>query len=392
MAKTREAENEGVKPSKLEIGMFYERVLSPEKVRVIVNKNGTISLILTDATGKELTVTGKRLVSRVMRYILGKDTRVNELEAMGQTKLQKTLRVALKKKPRTLKAMFNEKGDLKGVTSELHTQISWEKVRAIVEKAIEKVCGIVEVPEGSPFHPNRWTYRIPLENENVSAWVGVYTGNNIIKGRSGVRLYSRWRTEREGGVKRPACLNWCGMWQVPLKWFNIDTQRLDNIVKAVGAENVQNLNMLQLHFKTDMADFEEKVGEQVAQLAKSVEAIKTVIDKSIYSPLKKSEMEAILLAYQEKTNLPKYVVEQIVKAVEEETVWGFSQAISYVRTHGEFKDFKCCRPVEERDLTQKLENIAGEVLSLTPTINDFHKKVGDITYERLVPKEAVQTA
>jgi len=118
-------------------------------------------------------------------------------------------------------------------------------------------------------------------------------------------------------------------------------------------------------------------------LAKSVEAIKTVIDKSIHSPLAKAEMKAILEAYAVKTQLPKYVIEQIMANIDEETVWGLSQAISWVRTHGEFKDFKICKPVEERDLTQKLENIAGEVLSLTPTINDFHKKVGEITLERL---------
>ena len=396
MANREDSEFEGDQPSaNLEEGTYYERVFSPEKIRVVVNDDKSLSLILTDGLGKELTVTGSRLVSRVMRYIVGKDAKVSELREMEQGQLEKVLMTRVKAKPRTLKAMFDENGNLQGIASELHRQINWAEIRNIVERAIKNVCGFVELPEGSAFHPNRWTYKLPLENENVSAWVGVYTGNNIIKGRSGVRLFSRWRTEREGesgGVKRPACLNWCGMWEVPLQWFDIDVERLDNIVKAIGSENVQNLNMLQLHFKTDMAEFERKVSDQVANLAKSVEAIKTVIDESIHSALSIGEMASILEAYRVKAKLPKYIIEQILAHVEEETVWGFSQAVSWVRTHGDFKDFKICKPVEERPLTQKLENIAGEVLSLTPTINDFHKKVGEITLERLLPKEAVKAS
>lgn len=45
------------------------------------------------------------------------------------------------------------------------------------------------------------------------------------------------------------------------------------------------------------------------------------------------------------------------------------------------------KSVEDRDLTWRLEKIAGEVLSLTPTINDIHKKHGDITLEFLVGED-----
>lgn len=396
MVKQEESGFEGIEgvfePSaNQEEGMYYERVFAPEKIRVVRSKDGEVSLVLSDINGQELTVAGKRLVSRVMRYIVGKTAKVNDLIEMSESDLENVLVTALKNKPRTLKAMFDKDGSLRGVASELHTQINWAEIKRVVEKAVKNVCGIVEVPQGSPFHPNRWTYRLPLKNENVSAWVGVYSGNNIIKGRSGVRVSSRFRTERDGVGGVPACLNWCGMWEFPTQFFNIPVTRIGDIVKVVsGTEKVPAINMLQLHFKTDMGDFEEKVQNQIAQLKTAVEGIKVVIDASIHSALSRTEMAAILAAYQVKAKLPEYIVKQIEAAIEEETVWGFSQAVSKVRTHGEFKDFKICKPVEERALTQKLENIAGEVLSLTPTINDFHEKVGEITFEKLIGEQAVQ--
>jgi len=122
-------------------------------------------------------------------------------------------------------------------------------------------------------------------------------------------------------------------------------------------------------------------------MVKAMAKMQVIIDESIHSPLSWDEMEAILEAYRRKAGLPKYIAEQILEHVEEATVWGFSQAVSYVRTHGHFKEFKICKDVEDRELTRKLENIAGEVLSLTPTINAFHEKVGDITIEKLLPGE-----
>jgi len=123
-----------------------------------------------------------------------------------------------------------------------------------------------------------------------------------------------------------------------------------------------------------------------------MQKIVPVIETSIHSELTKPEMQNILLAYQSKAKafLPEYIIEQIMDHVEDETIWGFSQAVSYVRTHGQFKFTNSTnamfKPVEDRDMTWKLENIAGEVLSLTPTIIDIHKK-HTITLEFLVGAE-----
>jgi hypothetical protein len=391
-----------------EEGTFYERVFCPSHIKVLglekpedrkrtweEARRGNLKLVITDERGAKIEVEGTRLVSRVLQYLRPymkmADAGLNELREVEPSRLEKMLNKALQKSKKDLKFMFDDQGNLRGIASTMHEQISWSKVRAIIEGAVKEVCGRVEQPKSfghfDAEQPFRWTYKLPLQNKNVSAWVGVHAGNNIIKGRSGIHLWSKFRTEREGEGGAPACLNWCGMWSVPLKWFNIDTQRLNNIASMIGAEQVQTLKMAQFHIKPNLERFQGEVTEQLEGMVKAVEAIKVVINKSVHSPLSKSEMRAILTAYQNKVNLPDYIIKQIMDNVREETVWGFSNAISWVRTHGEFKQFRICKDIEDRPLTRTLENIAGEVLSLTPTINDFHQKVGEITLDRLVPKE-----
>jgi hypothetical protein len=390
-------------------GTFYERVFSPTHIEVLgiekpekrtweQARTGYRKLVIKDKQGASIEVVGTGLVSRVLQYLRPHTNMPNaslrDLRDLKPGKLEKMLNSALKKSKKELKFLFDDNGNLKGIASTMHEQISWSQVRKIIEGAVREVCGRVEEPisyghfDGK--HPFKWTFRLPLENENVSAWVGVHAGNNIIKGRSGIHVSSKFRTERRDGKDgsgAPACLNWCGMWSVPLQFFGIDTQRLKTTAKVLGAEKVKALALSQFHIKPDMGKFKAEVREQLEEMVPALEAMQVIIDESIHSPLNRTEMEAILHAYQTKVQLPKYIVEQIMKQLKEETIWGFSQAISWVRTHGEFKQFRICKPIEDRPLTRTLENIAGEVLSLTPTINDFHAKVGEITLKRLLPKE-----
>lgn len=391
------------KQSPLEEGMYYERAFSPEKVKVffdtIQDKQYLSKLVLEDKNGQTLEVSDKRLVSRLFMY-LAKYTEgltVSNLRALPANQLEAALNGAIEKRDKPLKALYDDQGHLCGLASTMHTQISWQKIREIVEGVIQKVTGEVTRPDDSD-HQFKWAYRVPaVKNEMVSSWVGVHAGNNIIQGRSGIRIFSRFRTERgseSGGVKRPACLNWCGMWQFPEQMFGVNMKRLDNIAHMIGKENVQNIQMLQFHLRADLDEFQKDLETGIQGLVKSMQGISVVIDKSIHSFLSKAEMQNILEAYQTKSKsfLPDYIVEQIMKHVDEETVWGFSNAVSWVRTHGEFKFTNSSnamfKSVEDRDLTWRLENIAGEVLSLTPTINDIHKKHhGEITLEFLVGEE-----
>jgi len=381
-----------------EEGMYYERVFGPEKVRVMFKeKDGEqeiAKLVFEDKNGQTLEVSDRRLISRCLMYY-AKYTEfknISELRKLAPNILESVLNEAIPKRNKELKALYDDEGRLCGIASTIHEQISWKKIREMIEETVRELTGQVVKPENYE-HPFKWSYKVPSKNPNVSSWVGVHAGNNIIKGKSGIRVFSRFRTEREGSGGRPACLNWCGMWQVPQQFFNLDIKRLDNIVKYVGAENVENINLLQFHLKGSSEELKQELSEGIAKLIKAMEKITPVIDKSIHSPLSRAEMENILLAYQSRARsfLPDYIIEQILEHVEEETVWGFSQAVSWVRTHGKFKFTESTHPmfkdVEDRELTWRLEQIAGEVLSLTPTINDIHKKFGEITLEFLVGEE-----
>jgi len=401
----------------VEEGVYYEKLFSPVKIEVrkatrkvddkgkpvrrswAQARRGELTLTLEDQNGEKLKVEGTSLVSRVLGYLQPYTSlsSVSEIKDKPETEMQEILANALvkvKEKGKQIKGLFDKKGNLCGIASTIHKQISWQQVRNIIETAVKEVCGKVVQPEGSQ-HPFRWSYQVPVANKEVSAWIGVHGGNNLIQGRSGIHVWSRWRNEREetdrGGIRRPACLNWCGMWQAPLQFFKIDASRLDNIYKVLGAENVEALKLAQFHINPDMQKFSEEVKTQLKSMVKAMKKMRVVIDQSINSPLSFSEMAAILEAYSRKAGIPEYVVEQIMnhaKEMGQETIWGFSNAVSWVRTHGEFKNFAICKPVEDRELTRKLENIAGEVLSLTPTINDIHKRVGEITLERLLPAES----
>ena len=400
----------------LEEGMYYEKTFSPVKIEVRKIKRefddegnpkrrtwaqarrGEMVLTLEDKNSEKLRVEGTSLVSRVLGYLqpyTGLD--VSDIKEKEQGEIQELLDKAIVKvqeDKKELKGLFDKQGNLCGIASTMHKQIAWRQVKGIIEKAVKEVCGRVVQPDERQ-SAYRWNYQVPVGNGDVSAWIGVHAGNNIIRGRSGIHLWSRWRTEKsetdKGGIQRPACLNWCGMWQAPLNFFGISTKRLDSIYKVLGEENVKALQLAQFHINPDMKEFEHEVKTQMKAMVKSLEKMKVVIDQSINSPLKVSEMEAILEAYSRKVGIPEYVRKQVLAKVKEmgyETVWGFSQAVSWVRTHGDFKNFSICKPVEERDLTRNLENISGEVLSLTPTINDFHAKVGEIILEKLLPGEA----
>jgi hypothetical protein len=123
-----------------------------------------------------------------------------------------------------------------------------------------------------------------------------------------------------------------------------------------------------------MDEIEALLATKMKSMAKVVEKhMIPVIEESRKVQLTKKEMKAILDAYAEKVHLPEYIIEQILDSVEENTVWGFSNAVSWTRTHGQFDERRSQLPREQRPLTQILENIAGEVLSITRTIAKLKK-------------------
>jgi hypothetical protein len=397
-------------------GTFYEKVFSPDKIKVKVlnapvpvevaasqdlkdikpQKRAApeLELTLTDKNGHKFVVTGKRLVSRVFQYMqpwtkMTMD-HLRDLED-DPVKLEATLTRAAQKSKRELKMYFDNQGTLQGIASTLHEQISWSKIRSIVENSVKSAFGKIEMPKTASQLQNRWTYSMPIKDDNVSAHITVDAGNNIIKGRSGIRVYSRFRTEAKGPGGAPACLNWCGMWQVPLQVFGLKTERLP----GSQAKTVEDLSMLEIHMTSTVDKFDTIEEELVAKMKTLEKAARVtflpLIKESRKVVLEPKEMEAILNAYAQtkRAALPKYIIDQILANVEENTVWGLSQAVSWCRTHGQFDERRAQLPREERGITQVLESISGEIISITPTILKLKKVLGAITEKALTKPQEV---
>lgn len=371
-------------------GLFYERVFGPERVEVRVDpkdpKGKRRIITLIDALGESLTVRDRHAQRRLYIYLgqpLG--LKFGEISAKQPPEIQEQrLNQSLQKKPRELKFLFDEHGDCVGVSSRLHKQISWAQISEAVEKAVIDVFGYVKK---SYQRENVASFEMPVDSKYVSLHANVDAGNNLIKGRSAIRISTRIRTEYDtaSGGSRPACHNWANVWTAQLmEWFNVPLRSLEAEIPQEELAAIIPASSFEIHI--DSTDISPKVFVDAFKKLKKVAetTITERVEASLQATLDIEEMREILVAYAVMKNLPKYAIDLVLESVHEETVWGLSQAISWVRTHAELKG-KLDR--EERRIVHVLENIAGEMISLTPTIREFHDKVGLITFERLLGKK-----
>jgi len=100
-----------------------------------------------------------------------------------------------------LKTEDDDEGNIVGIASTRHKQISWNQIRLAVEDAIQDV--FKTVPEVYEFTVNHWAYKMRT-TKYVSSWADVLGGNNLIVGRSGIKISLRMRTETGFGTA-PAC-------------------------------------------------------------------------------------------------------------------------------------------------------------------------------------------
>lgn len=398
--------NKNTTKKPLEEGMFYEKAFAPifaklktEKMTFYnlkgepVEKNIRV-LTLSDINEEEMTVVGNKLITRVC-YYLRKKTEFKGLHTckpmtdLEDKELEEVLQSALDDAeedgdPINLKFLLDHQDELVSIVSTKHEQISWAKLREVIERPIKDEFGELRVEE---FGTGRYSYRVPIDNKDgdVSAWVGLDVGNNKKMGRSGIRIFTRFRTEKgRGGV--PACLNWANLWQEPLAFFNVPVVRLhESIDKAL----VKSLNMQEVHLTNTaqgLEELEQQVRETLPQMKKAIEEyIPKFITASKEVALTVKEMDAILEAYSVKVQLPQYIRAQIIEIAKWQkqfNVWGFSNAVSWVRTHGEIRKSK--NDHENHSVVRNLESVAGEILSLTPTIKALKEKVGTITLKTLI--------
>ena len=387
----------------LEEGMFFEQIFSPAFVQVNeaeIDDKKVQYMELVNADGETIRLDNGHPQTHVMHfYWLDRGNKVSEYSSASPDEKSKMLNGQIeaifqkKEAYKTLKFFYDPLLGYVSVASLKHKQISWSAVHDTVDAAILAVYG--DVTRMAPQdRGNVWTYRLPVESKYVSVWAEVEAGNNKKQGRSAIRINTKVRTEFDrpsGGIAAP-CLNWAHLWNVALNSLGLKAKTI-NKAKGFRLETEDGaaavaptmVNTFDIHLQSTeiLQELIEGPLRQLKEFAESV-VLKEYIELSITELIKAEEAVDMLDAYSDIHNLPAYIRNAILakfKADEDLTVWGFSQAVSWVRTHG---DLRGKQPRGQKSITFVLERIAGEVLSLAPTLQQWHRELGDITYEQLL--------
>lgn len=377
------------KKQALEEGMFYEQVFGPTQVAIIVDpENPRMKKItLTDENGESVSLTTPHAIRRFYEFFYKKaGLKYAKFTAMEPDMAAEIINDILKLKDYTVHFLIDDEGVVQGMSSRLHKQVSWKQVKRIVNKAIVEVFGKTKP---ITLTPNSATYDMQLqdvatEGEPVRIFTHVDGGNNLSKGRAAVRISYRMRTDfdvESGGVKNP-CHNWANVFPAYSNtWMGVPMTHLYSLEQMAGLQNVFEIHVL----KTELT--KEMFIEKFQALKDIAPKMQEYIQETIKTPLSRDEMRQILYSYATKKRIPKYVIDLVMESVVSETVWGFSQALSYVRTHAELKT-RGDMSREELRMVDILENIAGEIYWLAPTVAAFHEKHGrGIMYEDLIGKK-----
>jgi len=368
---------------------FEEEIFGPPfEVQIETDEHNEETIILSShAKGQEKTVkldgwALHKLYEKLHRTLKMK---YKDLRSLPPQEKLPLLQKALNMRKHPLKILFAGKHAV-SVVSPRHQQFDLRKVTEEIIKAAKETLGDVEIVKLG----NHTLFRLPIKSKYISTWLRINPGNNIAKGPSAIRFSTTFRTEFDtvSGGKAPACLNWANVWTVPQQLFNVKVKRLRDLNAVIGKEKVKLLVGRTIHTKGNQIDIGE-FKQYIKQLIKIEPAINKAIELALKTPLTLEEMKAILLAYHEKVKLPKYIMEKIMENVKEETVWGLSQAVSWVRTHEEYRGMDK-KDREEIRNTRVLENIAGEILSIAPMIADLKNKVKQITPQVLGIKVPVK--
>jgi len=354
---------------------FREEIFGPPfEVQIETDEHNEETIILSSYyQGKEKTVEldGWALHKFYERLYRTLKMKYRDLRAMAPEKKLPYIQQALNMRKTPLKILFAGDHAVSVVTAR-HKQFNIQKISRQIIDATKEMLGDVEIIKQG----THTLFRLPIKNKYISVWLRMYPGNNMVKGASAIRFSTSFRTEFSGG-DAPACLNWANVWTVPQKLFNVRTTRLRDLTKVIGKEKVKLLVGRTIHTTKNEIDI-NAFKQYVSELVKLEPEINKTIKLALETPLTLAEMKAILFAYHHNGKLPKYLMKKIIENVKEETVWGLSQAVSWVRTHEEYRGMDK-KDREEIRNTRVLENIAGEIISIAPMIADLKAKVGQIT-------------
>lgn len=310
-------------------------------------------------------VNDRRIVTKLCQlYGISHKNTVRDLRLSGKlmsdivTELENTLRDTIKQNNRIVVLLTDEHIRVKSIVSEQHKQLPLSKAYEIVNSIANK--------KGAKLVTSRETgqsYIVEYEvdtNRDMSVRVRAYLGRNDALGRAGIRF--------EGGGNIFVCSNMI----VPHidKDITLKGNELLN-VKIVHTVNVEERLKNQL---IKSFDYAKKNSQLLGRKLTQSKSIKMSRD------LQKHCIELIRI----KHNLPNKWNYYVKRRLEEETetLYGLSQALTYVGTH------QCNIDTE---IQRKLQRIGGQVVLLG---KDFVKLIEKSIKARglIVPEIQVQNS
>lgn len=358
-------------------GMYKEKNSEIQEIKFGANQQGRYMKIQDD-DNDGFSTNDKRVFWRIFRF-LKEETDYDAAEELKQQsvgELSNVLTEAIQQTDKDFKLLILD-GELINIVSQQHKQIPWSEVREAVENGMVEVFG--EEPDVNEFTPKNINFEMPADlNEYVQGYFAVDLGSNAGLGRASILTFPRTKTINNVLGDAPACLNWSRAWIEVDRVGNLDSSRLNSMVEL----DIEDLGTRTIH--TSNQEMDSKLfTDIIADFKDGIQATETVMDESVEEELTRSEMAEILFTYYNNDKIPKYIIPVIVNNIEDQSVWGLSQAISYVRTHGtdEFRTRK--GDPFNSDLADNLERISSEIISVTPMIHELHDRGHDITQDLL---------
>lgn len=368
--------------------VFEEIEFIPVSIELGEDKHG-VAMFVTAKSGAVYGTRSSRVIWRVYRFYkrkagFKKAKKFRELPYPDQSTLLTRL---VRKFPRSFRVLLDVDGNVVNIVSLKHKQVPYSSIWHSVEAAIEEVFGECKAEK---LTGRIRSFEMPAPSKYVAPSLAVDAGVNTALGRAAIYMYTRFKVTSSAFGQVP-CLNWAQFWQRTADFFNVSIERTHShhgVPLSEEFEAVLNqLNMRKIHIRSIEIKKDELISP-LQQILAGAQNIDLLIEESLKVPLMKDEMDVIIKTYRDVLGLPDYVTKAILANVQEQTVWGFSNAISWVRTHTELKTRKNTQPFTSK-LAWKLERIAGEMISVAPTIQILREKHGPITHELLIkpPKE-----
>lgn len=357
-------------------GMYDEKENTLEEVKFGANQKGRY-MKLIDEEGNEYTTVDKRVHWRTFRFLdnFVEDATPDDMRTMSVGELSEVLTQAAKERGEEFK--FLTLGDeFINLVSKQHKQIPWSDVREAVKEAVIEVSG--EEPEIEEWSPKNINYGLPVDNEYIDGYLATDLGSNSGIGRASILTFPRTKVIHNVFGEHGPCLNWSRAWIKVDRVANFN-MRGKTTGQTLGLEDLRTRDIHTKEQDITPDSFTNIVDDFISGINKAEEGIEEAINEE----MSKKEMVEALYVYHNNGVIPKYVIPMIMNRVQAQTVWGFANAITRVRTHAT-EDFRTRKgdPFHS-DLANKLEKMSAEIQSIIPGIKELHNRGITISQELL---------